>query len=127
MRLQSALFLVVGLINLFPLIGVLGPERLQSLYGIAIPGAELELLMRHRAVLLGLVGALLIAAAFRSRVRPIALVAGFVSMLAFLVLALPLANHGAAITRVFWADVFALGLLSVAWIVSRFERRPTGT
>ncbi len=116
-------YLVVGVINIAPLVGVLGPERLQSLYGVAIAGADLELLMRHRAVLLGLVGALLMVAAFRPGLRPVAVVAGFVSMLSFLALALPLAQVGAPMQWVFWADVVACVLLLSGTIAMRLARK----
>jgi hypothetical protein len=59
-----AMLLIVGIIHLLPLSGVLSAHRLQTLYGIAVEDPNLEMLMRHRAVLLGLLGAFLIAAAF---------------------------------------------------------------
>jgi hypothetical protein len=58
-----AMLLIVGIIHLLPLSGVLSAHRLQILYGIVIEDPNLEILMRHRAVLFGLLGAFLIAAA----------------------------------------------------------------
>lgn len=113
-RLVTAAFIVAGLINLYPVIGVLGVATLQSLYGQAFAGDELLLLLRHRAVLFGLLGGLLILAAFKPRLRRLALVAGLVSMLSFIALALPLQAHGAELQRVFWADVIASLLLAGA-------------
>jgi len=43
--------------------------------------------MRHRAVLFGLVGALVMAAVFVPSYQPMAFVVGFVSVLSFFVLA----------------------------------------
>ena len=63
--LVSAMLMVVGVIHLLPLSGVLGGARLVSLYGISIDDPNLEILMRHRAVLFGLLGAFLIYAAFK--------------------------------------------------------------
>lgn len=120
--LPAALFVLVGLINLYPVVGVVGPAMLESLYGLPIQGDDLVLLMRHRAVLFGLLGALLIAAAFRPALRPLAGVFGLVSMLAFVVLAFPPGGHGPAVQRVFWADVIAIPLLIVALWLSRMER-----
>ena len=112
------LYVVVGLINAFPLIGVLGADRLEALYGVPIVDADHLLLMRHRAVLLGLVGGLLLVAAFRPALRPVASVIALVSMLVFLALALPIAEHGAALQRVFWADAGAVVLLVAAMAIS---------
>lgn len=126
-KLGGALFLIPGLINLYPIVGVAGTEPLQSLYGLAIAGPDLALLLRHRAVLLGLVGAFLIAAAFRPALRPLAMVAGLISMLSFIALALPLTAHNAAITRIVWADAIACLLVACAAMLSyrRSASRPT--
>jgi hypothetical protein len=121
--LTKILFVVVGLLNAFPVVGVLGSAQLESLYGQAIADPDLLLLMRHRAALFGLLGALLVAAAFRTELRTIATVAGVVSMASFCLLALPLDLHGDSLRRVFWADVVALPLLISAWWLSRARRR----
>ena len=71
-------FLLCGLANLLPVLGVLGEARLQLLYGITPEDRNLVLLLRHRAVLLGIVGVLLMVAAFRPAWRPPAMVAGLV-------------------------------------------------
>jgi hypothetical protein len=48
---------VVGIIHQLPLTGVLSVSRLQVLYGVTITDPNLEILMRHRAVLFGILGA----------------------------------------------------------------------
>ena len=68
-KLIAVLLLVAGVIHLLPLVGVLGGERLNALYGIALDEPNLQILMRHRAVLFGLLGALLVAAAFNPALR----------------------------------------------------------
>jgi uncharacterized membrane protein YdcZ (DUF606 family) len=117
------LFVIAGLINALPLVGVLGSAQLASLYGQTVSDPDLLLLLRHRAVLFGLLGALLIAAAFRVQLRTGAATAGLISMASYCLLALPLDTHGGELQRVFWVDVVALPLLAVAWWLSRTERR----
>ena len=60
------MLLVAGVIHLLPLPGALGAGALARLYGLepaALADPNLALLLRHRAVLFGVVGALLVAAA----------------------------------------------------------------
>ena len=58
---STALIFGVGLVNLLPVSGVLSANRLQALYGVAIEDVNFLVLMRHRAVLFGIVGGLLVA------------------------------------------------------------------
>jgi hypothetical protein len=112
------LYGVAGLINIIPVTGVLGAARLEALYGQSFVGADLVLLMRHRAVFFGLLGGLLIAAAFQAQLRTLAAVAGLVSMGSYMLLALPPGEHGAAVQRVFWADMVGIVLLAAGWWLS---------
>lgn len=121
-RVVQASLLGVAFIHLIPATGALGGERLASLYGMPFEGAELTILMRHRAVLFGILGGLLVAAAFRTALRPTALVAGFVSVVSFLGLALGEGGYNPALGRVVTADVVALALLAVAFALSRRGR-----
>ena len=125
-RLVTALFIVAGVVKLLPIVGVLGAEYLQTLYGMPFDGSDLLLLMRHRAVLFGVVGGLLLVAAFRPALRAVAATVGLVSIVSFLLLALPLQEHGAALQRVFWADVVAGAALLLALWVSRRVADPPG-
>jgi len=125
----TMLFVLAGLIKVTPVIGVLGAEWLQALYQMPFDGLDLLLLMRHRAVLFGVVGGLLLVAAFRPALRALAGTVGLVSVVSFLVLALPLQEHSAALQRVFWADVVAGAALILAlWLArgsAQSQRGPT--
>ncbi|TDR40096.1 hypothetical protein DFR29_114148 [Tahibacter aquaticus] len=112
MRLIVAAALVVaGIIHLLPLSGMLGSSQLAALYGLNIDEPNLALLMRHRAVLFGLLGLFLLVAAFRPNWQPAALLAGLISVVAFLLLAWPGSGYNAQIARVIVADWVALGCL----------------
>jgi hypothetical protein len=118
-HLATTLFILVGLTNLFPVSGVLGAERLEGLYGVALADGDLLLMMRHRAVLLGLVGAFILFAAIRVQWRSAATVAGLVSMLSYILIAIPPQAHGPELQRVFWIDVIACVLLLGGYLISR--------
>jgi hypothetical protein len=103
---------------------VLGADNLKSLYGMTVKNADVLLLLRHRAVFFGLLGVLLITAAFRPAWRRIALIAGLTSMLAFLFLALPLGERSKALQQVFWVDLLAVVVLVAgAWLSSFSDRK----
>lgn len=116
----SSLYFIVGLINFAPIAGVLSASRLESLYGLAILDADLILLMRHRAVLLGIVGCLLFYATFVPSARPIAAAAGFASMISYLVLIWMSEAPNFALVRVMWVDVAAIALLALACALDTF-------
>lgn len=108
------MLVVVGIIHFLPLIGVLGDDRLAALYGLSFDEPNLEILMRHRAVLFGLLGAFLLYAAFDHTYQAAAYFAGLVSVLSFLYLAWAVGGYNAQLSRVFFADVVALACLVVA-------------
>lgn len=110
--LVSLSLILVGIIHLLPLGGALGPETLRSLYGISFDEPNLEILMRHRAVLFGMLGTFLVISAFKPNFQLAAFIAGFLSVTSFLYLALAVGGYNEQIGRVFLADITALvGLL----------------
>lgn len=74
---------IAGLINLLPVIGVFSQSIIEWLYQINIVDSDLTLLMRHRAVLFGLVGSLLFYSLLKSELRIIVAIIALVSMLSF--------------------------------------------
>ena len=114
-QLVSAMLVVVALIHLLPLSGALGAARLRSLYGIALDEPNLLILMRHRAVLFGLLAAFLAYAAFHPRLHGLALVAGAVSVFSFLVLAGMVGGYNPALGTVVKVDIVAAVLLAVGF------------
>jgi hypothetical protein len=112
----SSMLIIAGLIHLPPLVGALGHERLAALYRIPIEGPDLVILMRHRAVLFGLLGAFMIVAAFRPSLQVAAFVGSFVSVISFLWLANSVGDYNAAIGRVVIADIVALICLLIGAI-----------
>ncbi|MBT8470486.1 MAG: phosphopantetheine adenylyltransferase [Myxococcales bacterium] len=115
--LSTSLICIASLINLLPAIGALSSKRLQTMYGIAFEEPNLVVLMRHRAILLGIVGGLLAASAFLLPLRPAAYAAGLISMLSFVLIASLVGGYNRALRRVVLADLVASAALLFAALI----------
>lgn len=122
-QILSLCLIVVGVIHLLPLAGVLGAERLQALYGVSLSDPSLVLLMRHRAVLFGIVGTFCLTAAFWPALQLAALVVGTISVVSFLALAAISGPLNASVGRVVVADWVALAALAVGLLMYVLLRR----
>ena len=111
----TASLLLVSLIHLLPVLGVLGAARLGQLYGIAVAEPNLEILLRHRAVLFGIVALVLGWAAFRPALQPLAFAVGLLSVASFLALAGQLSGANAQLLTVVRVDWLALVLSGRGW------------
>lgn len=121
----AACLILVGIIHLLPVSGVLGAERLSMLYGIPIQEPNLEILMRHRAVLFFLLGIFLIAAAFLPQMRLLAMIAGFISVLSFLLIAWTAGGYNEAVHKVVIADIIAVIALGIAAVLHFVQQSHT--
>ena len=119
--LASTLFLIVGVVNLLPVSGVLSESRLRALYGVVLEDPNLLILMRHRAALFGIVGVLLVASAFHGPLRPLALTAGLISMLSFVLVAHLVGDYNAELRGIMVIDLVASALLVGAGLITYLE------
>lgn len=119
-RVATALLLLVGAVNLLPGFIAFAPSRITTAYGVSVDGpdsADLTVLLRHRAVLLGLVGLSMIFAAFVPSLRIPAVTAAAISMGSFLLLAYSTSGLNSATMRVARIDIVAIVLLAVAAVL----------
>ncbi|GAA3485997.1 MULTISPECIES: hypothetical protein [Streptomyces] len=120
-RALTALLVIVGAVNLLPGFVAVAPSQISTAYGVTIGdgagSADLTVLLRHRAVLLGLVGIGLLCAAFLPQLRVPAMVAGGVSMGTFLLFAYATPALNSATMRVARIDIAAIALLAVAAVL----------
>ncbi len=118
---STVLIGLVGLANLLPVVGVLSAARLQSLYGVVLEDANLVVLMRHRAVLFGVVGGLLLTSAFHAPLRPVGIAVGLTSMLSFVLIAWLVGNSNPELKRVVVADLVGSAALVGAILLDRLS------
>ncbi|PTQ91174.1 phosphopantetheine adenylyltransferase [Agitococcus lubricus] len=117
---ESITLLLIGLIHFLPLLGVMGVKQLKTLYGVDLTDSSVILLMRHRAVLFGIVGGLIMYSVFFPTLLAVAYIVGAISMASFVVLALPIKNHTPALKKVFYIDMIGLIMLLVSCLGATF-------
>lgn len=95
---------VAAIVHLAPMVGLLGAPQLQRLYGIAIEQPDLLVLMRHRALLFGLLGLGLIAAVAWPPLRLAMLAAALASTAVYCLLVFADPALSAPLRRLAWID-----------------------
>ncbi len=108
---------LVGLINILPLVGVISSAQLQSAYSIVIGSADLEILMRHRALLFGCVGGYVLLSVVKKEHQATSMIMAGVSMLGFVAIAHDVGGFNPAIARVLIADYVGIGFLALATLL----------
>ncbi len=108
---RAGLVLVGAAVGVNGLLVTVAPQRIGPTYGVSVDGPDDEVLLRHRAVMLALIGALLAASALDRRLRPAAVTAAALSMASFALFALSADVNGEQ-RRVALIDVALLVVLA---------------
>ena len=113
-KVRMGLLILVGLINFVPVFAVLSIERLAYAYDIEVTSASVEILLRHRAVMFGIIGGFIIYSAFQPHLQRLAIIGGFISMASYVVLSGMVGGYSPSMQSVLNADYLALaGLLVI--------------
>lgn len=108
---------IPGVIHILPLYGLLGNKQLAALYGMKFDEPNLSILMRHRAVMFGLLGGLLIHSTFVHTYRNLAFTAGLISATSFLIIAKYTGGYNNKVGGVVSADAVAVGSLLIGSVM----------
>lgn len=118
------LLVCAAVVNLLPAVAVFSVDRACAVYGLEPVEGDLRLLLRHRGMLFAILGAGLLLAVFRPRLRTAAITVNAVSMAGFLALVPFEQPVGPALLRV--AKVDAVGLILLAGSAVAFWKRRDG-
>lgn len=119
----KALIVIVGIINFLPIIGVISGTRLQALYGLPVDEPNLTVLLRHRALLFGIIGGFIIVSAFVSHLRVAAYIMGFLSMISFIFFVQQEVSVNPQMKKVMFIDILAIALFLIAAIAQYLTSR----
>ncbi len=120
-RILSGLILLVAITQFLPILGVLGVDKLNTAYGVSITDPNLEILMRHRAVMFGLLGTFIAYSAFRPDLQILGFIAAAISIGSFFWLAWSIDNYNPAIGKLIIGDIVATVGLVAAVILYFFK------
>ena len=109
--------IIVGLINIVPVIGVISAQKLESTYFVTLAGNDLAILLRHRALLFGILGAYILYSAFSPFHQFAAMIMAGVSMVGFAVLVLGTGGYNEAIGKVLFIDILGILFLIAAAVL----------
>jgi hypothetical protein len=112
-KILSAILIFVGVIHVVPVVGVFGMKRLSALYAITITNPNVEILMRHRAVLFGVVGEFQIYSAFHPHLQGLALLAAFFCLISFVWLMFSIGGYNTKLKKVLAVDLVAIVALLI--------------
>lgn len=113
----SVVLVCCGVFHVVPAAGALGPRALERLYGISPTSPTELLLLRHRAVLFGVVGCGMLWGAQEAAMQGPALVMATVCVLGFLLLWPARSTLPPQLLRVRRVDLGLAVLLALAWMV----------
>lgn len=112
-----AILIIIGVITASPVIIALNPNGITSLYNVAVEDDAILLLIRHRQVMLGILGAALVYGAFFYHLRMMVITAAVVSKLAFIGLYIATPGLTQGIQRVIYFDAMSILLLLIAAVI----------
>ncbi|MGB5292862.1 MAG: hypothetical protein WBN41_15580 [Lysobacterales bacterium] len=116
-KLVSSLLIVVGVINFLPVFAVLSATNLEQAYSVEFANNDLIILMRHRALLFGIIGGFILFSVFAPSFQTPAMIMAALSMIGFLYLVWTVGGHNDAISRIAVIDVAGIACLALAAVL----------
>jgi|LakMenEpi03Aug12_release.lakeMendotaPanAssembly.Ray.scaffolds.fasta_scaffold02762_26 hypothetical protein len=119
-NLYRLILLITGLVHILPFSFLFFTEQLQKSYGVDISDANLQLLLRHRAIFFGLIGVGMILSAIKKSFYGWASAIGLISMLSFVWLFYQIGGINQQLRSVMLIDVFISAALFLTAMVYHF-------
>jgi hypothetical protein len=113
---------IAGVINLLPSVLAFLPDKISKSYGIEIPNENYELLLRHRAILFGIIGGLMIYSAVAKKHYEVSTFIGLISMDSFIVLFFLIGKDiNSDLKKVMTIDIVGTVILCIGFILLKLK------
>jgi len=112
---------IAGGINFLPSLLVFSTEKLSKSYGIKLPNSDLELLLKHRAILFGIVGGLMIYSSITKKHYSMSVTVGLISMVSFILLYLLIGEINDELGTIMVFDLVAILILTIGYLLYRYK------
>jgi heme A synthase len=113
---------IAGVINLLPSVLAFLPDKISKSYGIEIPNENYELLLRHRAILFGIIGGLMIYSAVAKKHYEVSTFIGLISMVSFIVLFFLIGKDiNSDLKKVMTIDIVGTVILCIGFILLKLK------
>jgi hypothetical protein len=122
-KIIMVLLIIVGLINFLPVIGVISASKISQAYSVELSSNDLVILLRHRALLFGVVGGFILYSAFEPRYQVAAMIMAAVSMLGYLGVMYLVGDYNPSIFKVAIVDMVGIGFLIAAAVLKYAETK----
>ena len=123
---RITLFLA-GIINLIPSLLAFLPDNFSKSYGIEISNGNYELLLRHRAILFGIIGGLIIYSTIVKKYYKIATTVGLISMGSFILLFVLIEKDiNLELKKVMIFDIVATVILCIGTVLMLLKSKTLG-
>ena len=119
-KIYLSLLFLVGVINFLPIVGILSLDKINQAYGLSIDDNNLAILLRHRALLFGLIGGFVIYSVFKPQYQTASIVLAAISMLGYLYFFWSIGDSNTALLKIAQADIVGIVLLTFAIIIKCF-------
>jgi hypothetical protein len=105
---------IVGLINFVPVLAVISVQKLEEAYSISLVSNDLIILMRHRALLFGVLGGFILYSAFVPAYQGPAMLMAAISMIGYAALMYSVGGYNDSLYKVLIIDYIGIVFLAVA-------------
>ncbi len=113
----AVLLFIVGLINFLPVMGVLSAAKLSQAYSINLESNDIVILMRHRALLFGVIGGFIFYSLYEPFHQPAAMLMAAISMVGYLYFVWAVGDYNDAVRKVARIDWVGLACLMLASVL----------